>query len=292
MNHETKIAVVEMGANHPGEVDFLCRIARPDYGLITNIGKAHLEGFGGYEGVIRTKTELYRYLQSNHGTIFLNQDDEILMEQAKNQSAISYGTADSSLSFQSITADPFVRIEILFKDRTSQSVSSKLYGRYNVSNILAAACIGQYFQVDHTLIKDAIEHYEPSNNRSQVVRTSANLLIMDAYNANPVSMKEALETFAGTSYSAKTLILGDMLELGSESDAEHETILRLVEQMQFQAVYLVGPVFTRLNRKLEFLCFQDADLARIWFEHHPVKDSTILLKGSRGIKLEKIAVLL
>lgn len=292
MNHETEIAVIEMGANHPGEIDFLCRIAQPDHGLITNIGKAHLEGFGGYEGIIRTKTELYRYLQSNHGTIFINHDDEILMEQVKNQSTISYGASDSSLSYQSITADPFVRIELLFKDHTLQSVSSKLYGRYNASNILAAACIGQYFQVDQKLIKDAIEHYESSNNRSQVIRTSTNLLIMDAYNANPASMKEALKTFSETSYPAKTLILGDMLELGSESDAEHETILRMVEQMQFQTVYLVGPVFTRLNRKREFLCFQDADLARMWFEHHPVKDSTILLKGSRGIKLEKVAAYL
>jgi len=289
MTHETEIAVIEMGANHPGEIDFLCKIAKPNHGLITNIGKAHLEGFGGYEGVIRAKTELYRYLKSNHGKIFINRDDKILMEQTKNQPVICYGSPPASLSYQSLIADPFVKMELHYQDLTVQSVSSKLYGKYNVNNILAAACIGQHFLIDQPLIKHAIEHYEPSNNRSQIERTPANLLIMDAYNANPSSMKEALETFAEATFPAKILILGDMLELGSESDKEHETILRLIEPMKFQAVYLIGPVFTRLNRKREFLCFQDVDLARMWFEHHPVKDSTILLKGSRGIRLEKVA---
>lgn len=292
INRETEIAVIEMGANHPGEIDFLCRIAKPCYGLITNIGKAHLEGFGGYEGVIRAKTELYRYLQENGGKIFIHSDDPLLIKHGKDLPAIFYGSPPASLSYHSLTADPFISLNLLFEDHTSLSVLTKLYGKYNVSNILAAACTAQYFGVDHSLIKNAIESYEPSNNRSQVMKTLSNLLIMDAYNANPASMKEALETFEGTAFAGKVLILGDMLELGSESDKEHEEILLQAERMQFQSVYLVGPVFTRLNRKREFLCFQDADLARIWFNHHPIKDSAILLKGSRGIKLEKLVDLL
>jgi len=292
MNQETEIAVIEMGANHPGEIEFLCHIAKPDFGLITNIGKAHLEGFGSFEGVIRSKTELYRYLQNNRGKIFINHDDTLLMDQRNDLPTISYGTPPASLSYRSLAADPFVSLDLLFEDHSLLSITSKLYGKYNASNILAAACIGQHLGVKPSLIKNAIEHYEPSNNRSQVARTSRNLLIMDAYNANPTSMKEALETFAGASFPVKTLILGDMLELGNESDKEHEAILHLLERMQLQAAYLIGPLFTRLNRKREFHCFQDVDLARMWFKHHPIKDSAILLKGSRGMKIEKLIDLL
>jgi len=292
INRETEIAVIEMGANHPGEIDFLCRIANPTHGLITNIGKAHLEGFNGFEGVIMSKTELYRYLYQNNGKIFINRDDALLMNYGKDMPAISYGSPPALLSFQFLTADPFVKMDLIFEDHTPLSISTKLYGKYNVSNILAAASAGQHFGVDYILIKNAIEDYEPSNNRSQVAKTSKNLLIMDAYNANPTSMKEALETFERTTFPVKILILGDMLELGNESEKEHEAILRLIEHMQFQGVYLVGPVFTQLNRKREFICFQDVELARMWFGYHPIKDTAILLKGSRGMKLEKLVDLL
>ncbi|MEI6456609.1 MAG: UDP-N-acetylmuramoyl-tripeptide--D-alanyl-D-alanine ligase [bacterium] len=292
MTNETEIAVIEMGANHPGEIDQLCRIANPGYGLITNIGKAHLEGFGGFDGVVRTKSELYRYLAGTGGKIFLNHDDDLLTQLAGTLPAITYGSMPASTSFGSLSADPFVKILIRFENNEKADISSKLYGRYNLYNILAAACIGHHFKVSAGKIVEAIAGYNPSINRSQVKETERNILILDAYNANPSSMKEALVTFGASSYPKKTLILGDMLELGSESDTEHQSILNLIEQMPLHEVYLVGPVFTRLNRKREYLCFQDVELARMWIEHHALTDSAILLKGSRGMKLERLVDLL
>ena len=289
---ETGIAVVEIGANHPGEIDQLCRIAEPEYGLITNIGKAHLEGFGGYEGVVRAKSELYRYLAGRGGKIFLNKDDDLLKELAGNLPAITYGSYPASAAWQDFTAEPFVKLILILGDKEKMPVATKLYGSYNLANILAAACTGHYFKVPAIKIAEAIAGYEPSINRSQVKETDRNLLIMDAYNANPSSMKQALLTFAETHYHRKALILGDMLELGDESDAEHEAILALAETMRFEEVYLVGPVFTRVNRKREFLCFQDVGLAGMWFEHHPLNGVAILLKGSRGMKLERLVELL
>jgi UDP-N-acetylmuramoyl-tripeptide--D-alanyl-D-alanine ligase len=292
MTDETGIAVIEMGANHPGEIDTLCRIANPGFGLITNIGKAHLEGFGSFEGVVSTKSELYRYLSETGGTIFLNLDDALLTDLAGSLPAITYGSMPATTSFGSASADPFVKILLQFENGEKAEVSSKLYGRYNLNNILAAACIGHYFKIPPGKISDAINNYLPSINRSQVKTTEKNLLILDAYNANPSSMKEALLTFSATSYPKKTLILGDMLELGAESDGEHEAILGMIGQIPFQEVYLVGPVFTRLNKKREYICFQDVELACVWFEHHPLKDSAILLKGSRGMRLERLVELL
>jgi len=288
INLETEIAVIEMGANHPGEIDLLCHIAGPNYGLITNLGKAHLEGFDGFEAIVMTKTELYRYLKNNNGKIFINRDDDLLMNHGKELPSVFYGSPPSSISLQSLSANPYIKLNLLFEDKTLLQISTKLYGKYNANNILAAACIGQHFGVDHKLIKNAVGNYIPSNNRSQILRTSNNLLILDAYNANPASMKEALENFEETAFQDKVLILGDMLELGSETEHEHEKILRIIENMNIRSVYLIGPVYTRINRKREFLCFQDVDLARMWFGHHTVKDSTILLKGSRGMKLEKL----
>ncbi len=288
LNQETEIAVIEFGANHPGEIDFLCQIAAPDFGIITNIGKAHLEGFGSFEGVIRTKTEMYRYIKEKNGTIFINSDDTILQEHSSRISNVSYGAAPANLVSLEIHAEPFARVSMLFHGNQKATIQSNLYGLYNSYNILAAACIGQYFGVSVAEIKTAIEDYHPVNNRSQVVNTGKNILILDAYNANPDSMAAALTSFAGSSYPEKTVILGDMLELGAAADEEHRRILESLDMFNFQHVYLVGSVFTRINTRREFICFHDSDLAKMWFDHHKIENSTILIKGSRGIRLEKV----
>jgi UDP-N-acetylmuramoyl-tripeptide--D-alanyl-D-alanine ligase len=171
-------------------------------------------------------------------------------------------------------------------------VQSHLYGSYNFENLVAAAAIGHYFKISPEEIKNAIENYWPSNNRSQILETSHNLLILDAYNANPTSMEIAIENFSKTEYKNKIVILGDMLELGTDSENEHLNILKLLEEKEFNGIYLVGPVFTKLCLKNEWICFQDSGLARLWFEHHKMKDATVLIKGSRGIRMEQIAEVL
>jgi UDP-N-acetylmuramoyl-tripeptide--D-alanyl-D-alanine ligase len=179
-------------------------------------------------------------------------------------------------------------MDLQFHEGLALHVDSKLYGSYNAANILAAACIGQHFEVPPEAIKSAIEEYQPGNNRSQISKTTYNLLILDAYNANPSSMTAAINTFAAADYPEKTIILGDMLELGQDADQEHQQILNWIDQLGFKHVYLVGPIFTRLNTKRENTCFQDSDLAKMWFEHHKIENATVLLKGSRGIRLEKL----
>ena len=292
ITRETEIAIIEMGANHPGEIDALCNIAEPTHGIITNIGKAHLEGFGGFEGVVRTKTELYRYLGSCQGIAFVNTGNPILAGHSEGLNIIPYDTSLSNITENKIhPGQPCLTVEAEI-DGMKLSVATRLFGRYNAENIVAAACIGHYFEVGTGDIKEAIESYRPVNNRSQVVQTRFNLLILDMYNANPSSMELALKDFAGSSHEKKTLILGDMLELGNECDNEHQLILDLIEKLKFDDVYLVGPVFTRLNRKREWICFQDSELAKMWLDFHRILNNTILLKGSRGIKLEILVDLL
>ena len=288
LNHEIEIAVIEMGANHPGEIDFLCRIADPGYGIITNIGKAHLEGFGSFEGVIQTKTELYRYITAKNGVLFANAADPILQGHLSGARTVNYGLGHTTIVSAEMPATPYAQVTVRFPNHEPLSIQSNLYGAYNATNILAAACIGSYFGVSSDNIKSAIEDYIPVNNRSQVVKSGRNTLILDSYNANPSSMLAALTSFAGASFAGKTVILGDMLELGPATDEEHVHILENLAQFGFSNVYLVGPVFTRLNTRRENICFQDSDLARMWFEHHKIEGSTILIKGSRGIRLEKI----
>lgn len=289
---ETQVVVVEMGANHPGDIDQLCRIADPDYGIITNIGKAHLEGFGSYEGVIQTKTEMYRYLGEKNGKVFINEGDPLLMKYAGDLQKIGYGPTATQARLVSMNAAPFAAIEVEFPGNQVVRIDSQLYGEYNGTNMLAAACIGSYFGVPDTAIQQSISGYKPVNNRSQVIKTDRNTLVSDAYNANPSSMELAIRAFAGAEGENKMLILGDMLELGEASEAEHINILQLVEQYAFQFVYLVGPVFCRVNTRRENLCFEDSELARLWLEHHRPEGHTILLKGSRGIRLEKVSEVL
>jgi UDP-N-acetylmuramoyl-tripeptide--D-alanyl-D-alanine ligase len=290
IDNETQIAIIEMGANHVGEIESLCKIALPTHGIITNIGKAHLEGFGSFEGVIQAKTELFGFLRMNKGVAFVSKDNSLLMDHARDLKIITYGS-DTSASFTGSlieTDDPFIKVKISFKSWNT-IIGSRLYGSYNFDNILAAACIGCHFNVGKEKVKAGIEMYEPSNNRSQVVDTGKNTLILDAYNANPDSLSSAIQCFADSSYPDKTVIIGDMLELGKDSDEEHNNILKLLEKFRFEDVFLVGPIFTRLNTKREWLCFHDSDLARLWFDHHRIEGKTILIKGSRGIRMEKIS---
>ena len=235
---DTEIAVVEMGANHPGEIDFLCKIADPDYGLITNIGKAHLEGFGSFEGVIKTKTELYRHIKSHGKAVFVNQGNPLLWEQSEGQNRISYGrhcAADAPVVPGA--CNPY--LSVVWKMRLIQT---HLVGSYNFENVAAAIGVGQYFGVEDDKIVEALEAYTPTNSRSQVIETEKNRIIMDAYNANPTSMRAALINFASICGEQHLLILGDMRELGSASEEEHRNILRLMKELGFRKLCSLGRI--------------------------------------------------
>ncbi len=288
MDSTTEIAVIEMGANHPGEIDELCRIASPDYGLITNVGKAHLEGFGSFEGVVSTKTELYHFLKNKSGKCFVNSDDEILSEQARSLQYISYGKSENNyLRGELMDTEYFVVAKVLFP-KGWLYLKSKLIGKYNFDNILAAACIGSYFRVDPLQIQQAIENYTPSNNRSQLITTTSNKIIMDAYNANPTSMMASLLNFISLKHPQKVLILGDMLELGNESESEHEKIACFIAENDFEQVFLVGKNFSKTRDGQKIKKFDNAELLTDYLTKQPLKNKLILIKGSRGISLEKV----
>ena len=285
---ETEIAVIEMGANHQGEIAQLCQIAHPSFGIITNIGKAHLEGFGGFEGVIKAKSELYSHIREKGGTIFINGEDVLLNDLAGGISQIKYGAGDDSLVRGKITREyPFLSLEINFENNDIQ-VDSQLVGTYNFSNILAAACIGHYFGVEPADIKTAIEDYKPENNRSQFIQTPSNKVVMDAYNANPSSMEAAISNFSKLTDNNKVLILGDMLELGEESITEHQKILDLAKSSGSREIFLVGKNFSEVSRNSSSLNFLSVDDLIGFIQKNPLRSKTILIKGSRGIRLEKL----
>lgn len=291
---DTEMAVIEMGANHPGEISFLCELARPTHGLITNLGRAHLEGFGGFEGVVRTKTELYTFLKHNLGEVFINADDSLLTQHAAALPAITYGlipgagTSGKIISRESRTVSEKLTVEITFPDDEKELVSSALFGSYNALNLLAAASVGFHFSVPSSEIVRAIEACTPANNRSQVLHTPRNLLVLDAYNANPSSMAAALIDFDRVFETDKVVILGDMLELGNEAEAEHSGILKLIETLSIDRVFLIGPLFKRQNINREWRSFDNSLEAKEWFTANPIEHANILLKGSRGIHLEEI----
>ena len=288
MDHETEFGVVEMGANHPGEIKTLCEIANPDFGIITNIGKAHLEGFGSFEGVIKTKSELYDFLKEKEGKCFLNADNPLLMQQAKDLEQIRYGK--SSINFMAgelASTDNYLVVKALFP-KGWLYLKSKLVGDYNFENLLAAACVGKYFDVDPLHIQKAIEEYSPSNNRSQLVRKEKNTIIMDAYNANPTSMMAALSNFANIRHDQKCVILGDMLELGDSSAEEHQKIIDFIEEQNFTDIFLVGPHFQSTKTRTKNEKFEHVALLSNYLKTQPPENQLILVKGSRGIHLEKI----
>ncbi len=292
MNEQTEFGVVEMGANHPGEIKSLCDIANPDFGLVTNIGKAHLEGFGSFEGVIKTKSEMYDFIRNKSGKCFLNADNPLLINQAKGIELISYGeSTDYFMAGELASTDNYLVVKALFP-KGWLYLKSKLIGDYNFENLLAAACIGKYFDVDPLLIQEAITEYTPSNNRSQLIKKATNTIIMDAYNANPTSMMAALSNFASIQHENKCVILGDMLELGDTSAEEHQKITDFIEEQTFAEVYLVGPQFKNTTDRTQKKKFEQVELLTIYLKTQPIENKLILIKGSRGIHLEKVLELI
>ncbi|WP_320019791.1 UDP-N-acetylmuramoyl-tripeptide--D-alanyl-D-alanine ligase [Labilibaculum manganireducens] len=288
MNADTEFGIVEMGANHPGEIKQLCEIAEPDYGIITNVGKAHLEGFGSFEGVVKTKKELYDFLFKNGGKVFINADNDYLTKMLNDQESISYGNSENAFSkAKFLQAEPYLVLEI----RSAIGklyIKTKLIGAYNFENALAAVTIGRYFKIDEIEIKEALEKYVPSNNRSQLKKTEKNILFLDAYNANPTSMKAAIENFAGMPRKNKVIILGDMLELGSDARKEHLDLLQLIQDRQLQSVFLVGDIFTEVNSNEQFKTFKNTSELIKELDKEELLNQYILIKGSRGIRLEQV----
>ena len=288
MSNESEMLVVEMGANHKGEIRDLCRIADPDFGLITNVGKAHLEGFGGYEGVIIAKKELYDYIAKKDGKVFVNIGNPLLRELSEGMNRITYSTGETAeLTSLVINETPTLETEVTWRKDTFR-VNTELYGRYNHENIAAAVCTGLYFGVSAESVRYAISSYKPDNMRSQIVETGKNRIYLDAYNANPTSMKNAIDFFAGIRASKKLLILGDMLELGADSQKEHKNIIDVVNKNTFDQVMLIGPEFSDASSGSRHLLFTDPDTAAIWLKNERPEGYDVLIKGSRGIGMEKL----
>ncbi len=288
MPADTEFAVIEMGANHPGEIAELCNIADPDYGIITNIGQAHLEGFGSFEGVKKTKGELYDYIKNKNGTVFYNSDNIILEELGQSlKNRISYGKQVASFIGEPVQSPPFIHIKSNFPKGVLY-LNSNLIGDFNFENILAAACIGNHFGVDPLKIQEAIKNYTPTNNRSQLIKKDNFKIIMDAYNANPTSMSASINSFLRNLHGENYLILGDMLELGKYSEEEHIKITNLIPEELIPHTFLVGPEFAKAASKKGFRSFQNVEDLKMYLKVHPIKNGNLLIKGSRAIKLEKI----
>ena len=292
---DCEIAVVEMGANHPLDIDELTSIAMPTLGLITNVGKAHLEGFGSFEGVKKTKGELYDYLKSVNGEVFLNTDNEHLMGMAQERGIatfVPYGKSAMKVAILPTDLDhPFLRMELNIDSVKRLELDSQIVGGYNADNVLAAVALGIFFDVEPMKIRDAIRNYTPDNNRSQLMRTDNNLVIVDCYNANPTSMDAALVNFSKFNVARKVAILGDMLELGTASVEEHRKIITLVEDLKVGTVFFIGAEFKALE-DADHLFFSNTNELIDYIKNNPISDSLVLVKGSRGIKLESSLSLL
>lgn len=284
---ETEIAVVEMGANHPGEIAQLCSIAQPDFGIITNIGKAHIEGFGSFEGVVKTKNELYQYLktkdESQKTKVFVNGNNDLLMQLSEGMDRVVYEAKDERLKAKD--RSPFLEVEW-----NGKNIKTNLVGDYNYENVMAAITIGRHFKVEDELIIEALESYCPTNNRSQYIKTDKNEIVMDAYNANPTSMSHSIKNFRNISGDEHLLILGDMRELGHESAEEHHKIIMLLKELDFKNVMLVGEEFKKVNDCYDSYTNIDELVEHI--KENDISGCKILVKGSRGVRLEKVINLL
>lgn len=282
---ETEFAIIEMGANHQKEIESYCKYVEPDFGLITNVGMAHLEGFGGFEGVVKGKTELYRYLSSAGGKIFLNSNNEILSAKAaeagfSSSDIVTYGTKENSFCHAQLTEGEFLSFSL-----ESQKIHTNLVGNYNFENALAACCIGKYFGVEFQKVKTALENYVPANNRSQQIVKDGNAIILDCYNANPSSMKAAIENFAKSEYTTKVVILGGMKEMGESSASVHAEIAALVKEKHFAQVIFVGKEFGSVDFGKKF---ETTEAAQTWIANQKFNNVHILVKGSRAYQLEKL----
>lgn len=290
LTHEHEMAVIEMGANHPGDIKELVNIALPNYGIITNVGCAHLEGFGSFEGVIHTKGELYDYIRHIKGKIFIQKENEFLNPIAKGIEQITYGKGeDAFASGHVVSCNPFLVFDWKQQGKV-HTVETHLIGSYNIENVLAAVAVGRYFKIPAERISRAIAAYEPTNNRSQFKKTGNNEVIIDAYNANPSSMKAALENFIAMTERPKAVILGDMHELGPTSDELHAEIIELIRKGRFDRVYLCGTHFSKVGK--EFAPYATTEALFEELRQHPLKGYHILVKGSHSMALEKATDLL
>ncbi len=281
---ETQIAIVEMGANHLKEIELLCNIAEPDYGYITNFGKAHLEGFINLEGVIKGKCELYTYLMKTSGLIFVNNNDSKQIDITINYSnKFTFGETESNTNYSVKTINPQINISI-----DSLTIKSNLFGKYNIENIAASICIGKYFGLSNHEIKKGIESYIPNNNRSQILEKGSNKIILDAYNANPTSMQLALANFNEMDEKNKIVFVGDMYELGENSHEMHQDIVNTIEEMNFEESYLLGDLFNKTKFSSKIKAFDTLEDLHNNVNFSEISNSTILIKGSRGMQLEKI----
>jgi len=291
---DAEIAVIEMGANHQKEIESYCTYAKPTHGLITNCGKAHLEGFGGVLGVRKGKGELFDYIRENNGTVFVCSDYDYLMDMSMGiNNRIFYGTDGANETIQnrisaSSTIDSESKLKLSFRtdDNDSGMMYTALVGDYNLPNVLAACCIGLHFGIEKNKMKFAIESYVPTNSRSQLIEKGDNKIILDAYNANPSSMKLAIENFVKMQADQKILMLGGMMELGDESESEHKKIVDLIDAFQWEHVVLVGKQFEMYRNR--YLYFEDSDQAANWFKSMNFRGVSVLLKGSRSMKMEKV----
>lgn len=292
LKKEHTMAVVEMGASHPGEIADLAQIVCPDCGLITNVGKAHLEGFGSLEGVLQTKGALYDYLRKHGGCAFINARNELLKSISQGLPLTTYALdADADVQGNVVECSPFVTLEWHKRGGIHHIVKTHFVGIYNAENMLAAVAVGLHFGVDEAAVCDALENYVPQNNRSQFVETAHNRLVVDAYNANPTSMMAALDNFAAMRLPHKVAVLGDMLELGSQSLDEHRKIVEYLVRADFAEVFLVGSRFAQAAEG-RFATFENVDALAVFLNDNPLTDSTVLVKGSNGIHLTKILPLL
>lgn len=282
----TEIAVIEMGANHQHEIESYCRIARPTHGIITNIGKAHLEGFGSEEGVRKAKGELYDFLREHDGTVFVCNNYPYLVEMSSGiMEIVTYGEKDADCTGLPLATSALLGVQVT-SDDTVGTLQTHLTGAYNFPNVMAAVTVGLYFNVPGPKIKEAIERYVPSNNRSQVIKQGSNTVIMDAYNANPSSMRAAIENFAGIRADRKVLLLGAMMELGPDSIKEHQALVDLLQRTHWHAVVLVGGDFSNVQHP--YLYLDNAAAAAQWLQQQQFSDTYMLVKGSRSIGMEKV----
>lgn len=291
---DTEMLIIEMGASHIGEIRTLCLIAKPDYGIVTNIGTAHIEGFGSVDGVVKTKTELYEHLRKVNGIALYNDKDPLLTERIFKiiNRAVPYSDPTGiDLLIDQVPSDLNLRISITYLHHT-YNLSTNLFGSYNLENIRAAVATGLFLGVEINDIIDAVEKYRPTNNRSQIKITKDNTLICDSYNANPTSMLLAIDSFSAITTDRKIIILGDMLELGEKSEEEHLKVLNTLQSHIAKKVLLVGPVFQKISKKSGFKAFDNVDKLMEFLKSEPLNGNTILIKGSRGIRLDKIYDLL
>ena len=291
---DTEMLILEMGASHISEIRTLCLIAKPDYGIITNIGNAHIEGFGSLDGIIKTKIELYEHLRKVNGIALYNDKDPLLTEKIfklVNRAVPFSDPTGIELVIEPVQSDLNLKMTITYLHHT-YNLKTNLFGSFNLENVRAAIASGLFLGVEMKDIIDAVEEYKPANNRSQVKTTKLNTLICDSYNANPTSMRVALDSFTALKAEQKAVILGDMLELGEKSEEEHLKILKMLQSDFAGQVFLVGKVFQKISLKSGFKTFLTVDKLIEFIKDEPIKGNTILIKGSRGIKLERIYDLL